>query len=168
MTNPRRATKGRPCQHRGKAMGSIAKSGTSPIVEVLSPAESPRNTDSSLRQRLLLTLFAVPRRWLRHRPAGVHDRPRHTLWFGCGPGHQGVQPQRDEGAVVRLIDISAGHIATGEAPLPMWAPRSSTSFWTLPAASRSPTAISTASTTICASLTPLPSPDGREQHKKQN
>ena len=84
-----------------KAMGSIAKSGTSPIVEVLSPAEKPTKhgliyAATGFRYRLR----PVSGR-LRHRPAGLHDRPRHPLRAGRLPRHQGVQPERDEGALVR-------------------------------------------------------------------
>lgn len=52
-----------------KAMGSIAKSGTSPIVEVLSPAEKPSKHGLILPPPLPPTSCADLLRWL---PASVY------------------------------------------------------------------------------------------------
>lgn len=74
-----------------KAMGSIAKSGTSPIVEVLSPAEKPSKHGlifaATPASDIVCGTFSGG---FRHRSAGVHDRSWHPLRSGCGTGHQGV------------------------------------------------------------------------------
>lgn len=76
------------------AMGSIAKSGTSPIVEVLSPGREADQEGSDLcsypgqrhRMRSLPVSF-------RHRSAGIHDWPRNSLRTGNRSGYQGLLPQ---------------------------------------------------------------------------
>ena len=81
-----------------KAMGSIAKSGTAPIEEVLSPAEKPhKHLRRHSRQRHRLRPLPAGQ---RHRASGLYDRPGHPLRAGRRPGHQGLLPQRDEGALV--------------------------------------------------------------------
>lgn len=102
-----------------KAMGSIAKSGTSPIVEVLSPAEKPAKkgliyaaTPASdivcgpcqLASGIGLQVFMTG----RGTPYGLAIAPVIKV---CSRNEMKEQ-WRD------LIDISAGPIATGEATIP--------------------------------------------------
>lgn len=76
-----------------KAMGSIAKSGTSQIVEVLSPAQKPT------KHGLIYAATPAQRYRLRtepgckrHRTSGIHDRTRNSVWTGHQPSYQGLQP----------------------------------------------------------------------------
>ena len=75
-----------------KSLGSIVKSGTSPIVGVLAPGEKARAERHDLRgdagQRFHLRHAAAR---LRHDPAGVHHRPRHALRARRRARHQGVR-----------------------------------------------------------------------------
>lgn len=79
--------KGGLCNIVEKAMGSIAKSGSSPIVEVLSPAERPSKkgliyaaTPASI---VLWTLPAC----IRYHTTGIYDRKRNTLWTCSNTGY---------------------------------------------------------------------------------
>ena len=85
-----------------KAMGSIVKSGTAPISNVLSPGEK--------LQAKGLTYAATPasdficgtlQLGRGHEPACLHHRPRHALWPGGGARHQGGHAQRPGAALAR-------------------------------------------------------------------
>ncbi len=87
-----------------KSLGSIVKSGTSAIVDVLSPGERVRKKGMVVcghaRQRLHLRHVAAR---LRHDAAGVHHRTRHALW-ACGRSrHQGLDAHR-AGAALEGFD----------------------------------------------------------------
>ena len=78
-----------------KSLGSIVKSGTSPIVGVLSPGERARQKGmifaaTPASDFICGTLAAG----LRHDVAGVHHRPRHALWACRSAGDQGLDPHR--------------------------------------------------------------------------
>ena len=103
-----------------KAMGSIAKSGTSPIVEVLSPGGEAHEARADLRRhpRQRHRLRPLPA-GLRHRPAGVYDRAGNPLRPGHRPGDQSLLQRNDmKEQWPDLIDVNAGPIATGESTIP--------------------------------------------------
>jgi galactarate dehydratase len=88
-----------------KAMGSIVKSGTSPISGCAVPgrkAQSQRPEGPDLCrhpcQRLHLRHAATGR---RHEPARVHHRARHALWVGRMSGDQGRHAQRPGAPLAR-------------------------------------------------------------------
>ena len=102
-----------------KAMGSIAKSGTSPIVEVLSPAETPTKKGliyaatpasdivcgpSQLASGIGLQVFMTG----RGTPYGLAIAPVIKV---CSRNE--MKEQWDD-----LIDVNAGPIATGDATIP--------------------------------------------------
>ena len=78
-----------------KAMGSVIKSGTSPIAGVLAPGERVSQKGPDLRrhagQRFCLRHAATG---LGHDAARLHHRPRHALRARRRAGHQGVDAQR--------------------------------------------------------------------------
>ena len=83
-----------------KSLGSIVKSGSSPITGVLAPGEKARQKGmlfaATPAVRLHLRHAAA---CLRHDAAGVHHRPRHALWACGGARHQGRDPQRARAAL---------------------------------------------------------------------
>lgn len=82
-----------------KAMGSIAKSGSSPIVEVLSPAERPSKHGMIYAATPASDIVCGPCQLASGWASGVHDRTRNALWLGGCTGDQGLFPQRNEGTV---------------------------------------------------------------------
>ena len=91
---------GRPCQHRGKGDGLHCEVRLQPdrggplSGGAAAPARPDLCRDARQRHRLRPVTGGQ-----RHRPSGVHDRTRHALRAGNLPGHQGLQPERAEGAV---------------------------------------------------------------------
>lgn len=65
----------------------------------------------------LLISSAVLAGGLRHRSAGVHDRPRHPYGLDVAPVIKVCSRNEMKDHWFDLIDISAGHIATGEATI---------------------------------------------------
>lgn len=111
--------KGGLCNIVEKAMGSIAKSGSSPIVEVLSPAERPTKKGliyaatpasdivcgpSQLASGITLQVFMTG----RGTPYGLAAAPVIKV---CSRNEMKAMWQD-------LIDVNAGPIATGEATIP--------------------------------------------------
>ena len=85
-----------------KAMGSIAKSGTSPIVEVLSPAEKPAKHGLIFAATPASDIVCGPSQLASGIGLQVFMTGRGTPYgLDVAPRHQGVQPHRDEGTLVR-------------------------------------------------------------------
>jgi altronate dehydratase len=86
-----------------KAMGSIVKSGSAPIVGrpvARREAQRPKRPDlrRHARERLHLRHASARR---RHEPARFHHRSRHALRIGAMPGDQGRDAQRPGATMAR-------------------------------------------------------------------
>ena len=81
-------------------MGSIAKSGTAPIEEVLSPAEKPHKHGLIYAATPASDIVCGPCQLASGIGLQVFMPAGHPLRAGRRPGHQGLLPQRDEGALV--------------------------------------------------------------------
>ena len=76
-----------------KAMGSIAKSGSSPIAGVLSPGERARGKGMIFAATPASDFVCgTEQARLGHRAPGLFDGARYALWTCGGPGDQGVEP----------------------------------------------------------------------------
>jgi galactarate dehydratase len=85
-----------------KSLGSIVKSGTTPIVDVLASGERVR------KKGLVFAATPASRLCLRHlavgfgdQPASVYHRSRYALRDGHGTSHKSLQSQRSQSALAR-------------------------------------------------------------------
>ncbi len=85
-----------------KSLGSIAKSGTSAINAVLSPARKCASAVWCLPPRRPAISFCGTLQLASGMNAAcLHHRPRHALWSGRRAGDQGFHPQRVGAALER-------------------------------------------------------------------
>lgn len=119
MPTRRQAIKRRPCQYRGKAMGSIAKSGTSPIVEVLSPAEKPTKHGLIYAATPASDIVCGPSQLASGIGLQVFMTGRGTPYgLAIAPVIKVCSRNEMKDNWFDLIDISAGGVATGEKTIP--------------------------------------------------
>ena len=101
-----------------KAMGSIAKSGTSPIVEVLSPAEKPTKHGLIFAATPASDIVCGPSQVASGIGLQVFMTGRGTPYgLDVAPVIKVCSRNEMKDHWFDLIDISAGHIATGEATI---------------------------------------------------
>lgn len=101
-----------------KAMGSIAKSGTSPIVEVLSPAEKPTRHGMIFAATPASDIVCGPSQVASGIGLQVFMTGRGTPYgLDVAPVIKVCSRNEMKDHWFDLIDISAGHIATGEATI---------------------------------------------------
>lgn len=101
-----------------KAMGSIAKSGTSPIVEVLSPAEKPTKHGLIFAATPASDIVCGPSQVASGIGLQVFMTGRGTPYgLDVAPVIKVCSRNEMKEQWFDLIDISAGHIATGEATI---------------------------------------------------
>ena len=101
-----------------KAMGSIAKSGTSPIVEVLSPAEKPSKHGLIFAATPASDIVCGPSQVASGIGLQVFMTGRGTPYgLDVAPVIKVCSRNEMKEQWFDLIDISAGHIATGEATI---------------------------------------------------
>ncbi len=92
--NPPRQQERRSGQRGGKALGSIAKSGKSAIVEVLSPGSVRPNAASFTPQPRQRFCLRHPAGSLWHHGAGIHHRSRYAVRTDGGTGDKNGDPYR--------------------------------------------------------------------------
>ena len=101
-----------------KAMGSIAKSGTSPIVEVLSPAEKPSKHGLIFAATPASDIVCGPSQVASGIGLQVFMTGRGTPYgLDVAPVIKVCSRNEMKEQWFDLIDISAGHVATGEATI---------------------------------------------------
>lgn len=101
-----------------KAMGSIAKSGTSPIVEVLSPAEKPSKHGLIFAATPASDIVCGPSQVASGIGLQVFMTGRGTPYgLEVAPVIKVCSRNEMKEQWFDLIDISAGHVATGEATI---------------------------------------------------
>ncbi len=102
-----------------KAMGSIAKSGTSPIVEVLSPAEKPTKHGLIYAATPASDIVCGPSQVASGIGLQVFMTGRGTPYgLDICPVIKVCSRNEMKDNWFDMIDISAGHVATGEATIP--------------------------------------------------
>ena len=97
-----------------KALGSIAKSGKSAIVEVLSPGQRPTKRGPFTPQPRQRFCLRHPAGSLWHHGAGIHHRSRYAVRADGGTGDKMATRTELANRWYDLMDINAGTIATGE------------------------------------------------------
>ena len=101
-----------------KAMGSIAKSGTSPIVEVLSPEEKPSKHGLIFAATPASDIVCGPSQVASGIGLQVFMTGRGTPYgLAAAPVIKVCSRNEMKEQWFDLIDISAGHVATGEATI---------------------------------------------------
>lgn len=137
-----------------KAMGSIAKSGTSPIVEVLSPAEKPTKHGLIYAATPASDIVCGPSQLASGIGLQVFMTGRGTPYgLAIAPVIKVCSRNEMKDNWFDMIDVSAGGVATGEATIPEVGTEIFNFILDVASGKRSPTAISMASTTTCASST---------------
>lgn len=115
LTLPRGNKKGGLANIVEKAMGSIAKSGTSQIVEVLSPGGKADKTRPDLcgnsgQRHCMRSQPGSQRYWF----TGIYDRAGTPYGLDICPVIKVCSRNEMKNHWFDLIDISAGEVATGE------------------------------------------------------